>query len=624
MLIIEKGLAQIEKNTLFTDYYTKWFFFDLVNSGKYKELSDNSLFDISLHIVKSAVHVGNHYVERDMIEKLNVYSTSADKRIICLDRLLQYQIRNNTSLIENTINEINALLDTIIDDEKRVSYLLKIAVAYFYLGKNKIGLESMKKIMNDYFDIIQASQQLKTEYSHNLGLFAHDLDKNMSVIENAQTSIEGYKKSGDEYSLLISKINLYDGYMGYGDLVKANNVIFDLDSKISSKTSLQVQDIHYICKANFLLTAGKVMTALYYYEKGITIASQISHKWDETYGKIWRELALSYYGEKNAFDNLKAIFFQLDEDNRFLKSLAGAFYYLSGYILKVDKFDDESLIAKYVTSSEFNGHIVIMQMVIDLLGIKSDISIKPELIVRHMIDCEGIKGGFTIVNDFLNAHEELDYLTESWAKKHLYGINNYRQTEKTRLLQNLDDSFCVKSFNCSTCQAMCCYDGVYVSAKEEKRIKRFVIEHKEFFQDLPETLFEYSNWMGVVEGRKTKTKDFHYSNPEYPKHFNDTRCVFALDNGACSLQVVATKLGLHPWSVKPQSCWLFPLDVDENGDVLPPPANKEKDPNYIKGVYEGYVSALPCGQCNSTGADWRETYINEIEYFYFRKELMNK
>lgn len=160
-----------------------------------------------------------------------------------------------------------------------------------------------------------------------------------------------------------------------------------------------------------------------------------------------------------------------------------------------------------------------------------------------------------------------------------------------------------------SCEAVCCYDGVYLTAEEERAIRALVRAEPEFFAFLPRVFFRqggdrHSRW------RKTETRPWRYRSR--PAHFADTRCVFALDDGRCSLQALAAARGEHPWRWKPTACWLHPLRLSAEG-VLPPPADPADDPDRAPG-YPGYITSTPCGAHREDGRPWPEALSAELAW----------
>ena len=150
--------------------------------------------------------------------------------------------------------------------------------------------------------------------------------------------------------------------------------------------------------------------------------------------------------------------------------------------------------------------------------------------------------------------------------------------------------------DCSGCESVCCYDGVSLTFNEVMKIKQFVEDNKAYFHFLPE---EY------VVGNRTITREQKY-NDNYPDTLPKTRCIFGLENGACSLQSRSIELGLHPWEFKPVPCWLFPLRVETDTLIFPfTRSNRE---------YEEFIRCFPCWK-KKTRKEWRKFMQEEIDNF---------
>jgi hypothetical protein len=191
-------------------------------------------------------------------------------------------------------------------------------------------------------------------------------------------------------------------------------------------------------------------------------------------------------------------------------------------------------------------------------------------------------------------------------------VNDIENLEKG-LFDGLTSNPLLRKCDISKCEAMCCYDGVYLQDDEEVTIVQFVEQNKELFTHLPEDYIVNGNWKDLVSGRKTAVRSHKYFNDNFPSHFEQTRCVFALNTGECSLQRVATDLNLHPWKVKPKTCWSFP-NLSENPVPLAPPTIDESDPYAVDASYPGYVKFVSCGQARLEGDPWFKVCKQEILY----------
>jgi hypothetical protein len=160
---------------------------------------------------------------------------------------------------------------------------------------------------------------------------------------------------------------------------------------------------------------------------------------------------------------------------------------------------------------------------------------------------------------------------------------------------------------------MCCYDGVFLRTGEEARLAATVDAHPAFFAFLPRPFVVDGVWQDRIRGRKTAVRPHAYRGPAYPPHFARTRCVFALADGRCSLQVLAVRLGEEPWARKPRVCWLHPLREGPAGP-LPPPVDSRDDPDRREPDYPGFVTWTACGRHRPDGLPWRDALAPELAY----------
>src|SRR5258708_1957514 len=118
----------------------------------------------------------------------------------------------------------------------------------------------------------------------------------------------------------------------------------------------------------------------------------------------------------------------------------------------------------------------------------------------------------------------------------------------------------------NTCRGMCCYGGVSVDDSTAAVVQQLATERASDFRgiglELPETVVAPTEWHRIA-GNITalKPRPFRSLVENYPAHFDETACVFLLEDARCGLQVLADRDGKHPWHYKPFSCWLLPLKI---------------------------------------------------------------
>ena len=166
----------------------------------------------------------------------------------------------------------------------------------------------------------------------------------------------------------------------------------------------------------------------------------------------------------------------------------------------------------------------------------------------------------------------------------------------------------------SDCHGMCCYDGVYLDAPTEAAIEVIAQARRLAFQDmgldLPDAVVVDGTVGGVRCGRKTATRPWTPDVADFPSHFNQTCCVFRLDDGRCGLQVLAVRDGVHPWSYKPASCWLFPITIHSGTIRI---FDEASDPSRYE-AYAGFVAYTGCGRTCANGQLAAEVLGDELRY----------
>jgi hypothetical protein len=188
--------------------------------------------------------------------------------------------------------------------------------------------------------------------------------------------------------------------------------------------------------------------------------------------------------------------------------------------------------------------------------------------------------------------------------------------EKCALMSVDAQSFARPLARCTLadCRGMCCYDGVYLDAPTEAAIDLIARARRPAFQDmgldLPGTVVVDGFVGGVLAGRKTATRPWTPDVADFPTHFNRTCCVFHLDDGRCGLQVLAVGDGLHPWSYKPPSCWLFPITIHSGTIRI---FDEASDPSRYH-AYAGFVAYTRCGATCDTGQPAAQVLADELRY----------
>ena len=134
------------------------------------------------------------------------------------------------------------------------------------------------------------------------------------------------------------------------------------------------------------------------------------------------------------------------------------------------------------------------------------------------------------------------------------------------------------------CFGMCCSLHVGITSQEKKIYEDLVKNKKHLFDSinikLPEKIiatdternifFIYKKHRGfkqllnIILKMLSSSDKFSILNINLFRDFSHT-CVFAMPDGACSLQKIAELEGKHPWFYKPINCWKYPLKINSNG-----------------------------------------------------------
>lgn len=392
--------------------------------------------------------------------------------------------------------------------------------------------------------------------------------ENKGCLVDSQVNNERYDELKDNFNDLLLRIKISNAYLEVGQLEKAeDNVkfVYNLTKKFKLK---EIHTIAAICYGNVLCRMGKLSEAFIYYEEGIFLAKQLGRQRDKLYGQICRALALAEFGDVTAYEKL--LCYKEESQNKGyddLVSLASCFALIAGVLLrnKLEISEEDVFNLLECVNISFSELIVQAIAASGFLVDKEVINPYISYFIDSLLMCKGVHGKSEIVEIFyekyrtsINEFSGKEEYVKQWIDQYVTPVKRYRE----KLYKELAKSFSCEPrlcFDCSLCEAFCCYDGVYIDEEEEERIKEFVNEYRDKFTHLPEEFIVDGNWRDIVVGRKTATKPHIYQEEEYPNHFEQTRCVFVLPNNECSLQRVATDLDYHPWKFKPKSCWMFPI-----------------------------------------------------------------
>lgn len=611
-----KHVDEIEND----EYLSKYAYTHLRDAKQWVNLDYQQKKSLLLSCISASDKFGNLYYEN---QYLNLYKDELEEDVPFLMAELHYLQKTDSIEVESVVERLIEISTDCVDEKLRFKAMVNAAMGLFYIGRDERSFELLTSMQSEYEKKFKSDDKYAAMYAHALSLPSHDFDYNEKAVEASSASARMHHMQGNNYKYFVALVNKFDALMGCGKIYDAFATAMTVFRLNEEKYFVHIDDILQICYANLLQTTGRIMEALSYYEKGIAIGKRI-HKWDYLYGSIWRELAIARFGDRSCLRRLESyIALASEADYKYLVSLGNCFYILSVYLLNIDINNSRELQGKVkkgfdkVLSCGYQGHVaqVKASAYIRDWGGWLDYSLEFEDIMLSLENCQGVKGCPDIINTFLDLQKG-DNKSRLWKEKYLMELIRYKKSYYDNIISNLAVEPLLQMPNCKACEAKCCYDGAYLEKKEAGYIENFVTNHLERFENLQQDFIVQGTWAGLEHLKKTATKAFDYKG-FFPQHFNKTRCVFCNDEGLCLLQVVATDLQMHPWSVKPRACWSFPIHGVRDGNIIPPPKMDEPDPNNVGPDYPGYVTCLPCGKAQMQGKSWRELYKNEIEYYVF-------
>ncbi|OCA87806.1 hypothetical protein A8F94_08155 [Bacillus sp. FJAT-27225] len=553
---------------------------------------------------------------------IGLYSEEKDLAISKKPEKLLYQSRfklrcsHTKQAIQLAIEAVNLTKNRPADYFSYQCYE-QLVKAYFYAGENLIGINLLNQMERKFESFLRRNEKIKSSFEHNISLLCHNIDLNERVVHSSRNAKESYGLLNDKYNSMLSSVNLADALMAIGKLKEAEEEIQNVYNSAKETNWKHAHNIAAICYANILYCQGRISEALNFYEEGILLSKEINHNWDILYGRIWRELCLSEFGNSSDIEKLNKLIAECEQSGyEYLSSLARCFAVIINF--KINRKFNLDDYKKYVNPQLTPGlYAQIIAIEILLNNDKAILTEKIEELLNITLDCQGVKGDILLLITAIDKHLKLvkDENTKikysNWKTKYANSIVDYIK-EVNSNIESRYSSINTKIKKCSgNCGATCCYDGVYLNKGEEENIKKFILEFPTYFNHLPKEYIIDGNWNNLVSGRKTNTRPHHYTVPGYPKHFENTRCVFAYDNGLCSLQIAAVENDLHPWKYKPKACWVFPLNII-NGQIVGPPEKDQVDPDYFDENYPGYTKFVQCGKDDNCGIPWYTAYKQEI------------
>lgn len=582
--------------------------------------------------LEAALHCGEKQQEVEFLTKLRALVTSnivhQKTKNIYLYYEISYLTRTNATKSITIVNELRENIHGNYEPEYFKYYLICVR-ALFYADYCYEALAILKEVEEHYQTLLGHDDYSYSSFYHTAGLVYHNMDMNEEICKVAERTIEGYQLKHDFYDVYVEQVNYADALMAVGKLIESEEILRKVYRQSKSSPYVQAYNISNICYANTLACLGKTSVALSFYEEAYQTNVKIEHEWDSLYGDIWRCLALADFHDPTSIQLLIEYEAQARElGYDYLVNLSVAFKLLAiyrlGVKLPIEEFEQElgKLSLENVPGLRLQG-ICVYYLIYGEAETKKEWI---QEVSQALSLCTGVKGRPQVIKQLYELRsglfeesqkESIEHWIERYVAPYLY---DFMEVER-KLEAMFPTKPLLKPCDMSVCKGYCCYDGVYISDEEEKKLRRFIKKHGNEFPGRVNDYFMTSSWMSIEHERKTAVVECQYPE-DFPSHFNQTKCIFEDENGLCRLQCVATREGLHPWAIKPKACWLFPMDI-KNKMVSPPPCKGGKDRDYVDESYPGYITFLHCGKDCEEGTSWVTVFKQEILYYLYQKNLLD-
>ena len=512
------------------------------------------------------------------------------------------------------------ILDRVISNQQEPLWKFKATIqkAYtlWFTGRPEHALTALRNAE----EIYEANHPLlslkKVQLDHTACLILHDMEKSNQVAVRSQRCIKHYDGEQKKYETLIAQVNFADALWAAGKTKQADRLLLRVYNSSIELELPHVEDISAICYANVLSSRGETEKALEFYQSGVELAQKISHVWDYLYGSIYMALCRFEIGHTDFAEFLKELNIEEISQYQYLSALRASCIKIAE-IIKNEKHEIHN--DSYDWLSYDNAQFPILE----LYKNANELSLLPKNsppkyetltgFTTALSKCEGVKIRplliFEVLERVLKTHAS--YLDDNQLEFLLRWQQRYFPISNNMDVQKLPKKF--SSCDFTKCEARCCYDGVYLQEGEEHKINELVKNNPSYFIHLSPDFIVDGHWGGKFKGRKTAVRPFEYKSPDFPTHYNKSRCVFCTEIGACSLESYSREHTDWKWTYKPITCRIHPVALSKDHNAAPPPTNIDEDECDTGLNYPGYTIFSPCGQSRNKGTQWEELFEDEIK-----------
>jgi tetratricopeptide (TPR) repeat protein len=467
----------------------------------------------------------------------------------------------------DTKGACSVLREYLVSDTENFDVSSRLLMYLAQIGHHAEAEAIAVNLSSAHAELLASDLLKRASFLHHRYFLFHELDQNDDAVAAGHFIRDAYSKSHLNYDALIAAVNLGDALWATGKSDEAIEILNSAHLKGQELGFAQVENIAAICLANVLSSVGSNQAATVFYVQGIALSTAIDHRWDLIYGQAYQALHDIEMGR--AFgDILPAIrIAALEAGFEYLAALVDSHVCIGSFTSLIDpdllqESMSRGLKSPFPASRLYALSAMLRTQLVD--GCLPDTS-KVREWIQTLETVQGIKGRLGVIARTADWLVQAGVLAEDdqlrvakWTDRYIstslvdfyrgrYTISMMTQSTQATLPADKTSQPSVKLRVCNLneCEARCCYDGVYLEDGEESKIRDIVASAPELFVDLPQDFIVDGSWGDQVSGRKTATKPYDFKSPDFPVHFNRTRCVFCSADHKCSSNVILKVRVLH-------------------------------------------------------------------------------
>jgi len=339
---------------------------------------------------------------------------------------------------------------------------------------------------------------------------AATVDRNGYIVRKATKMAIHQDIIKDQATASELRTLVLDAQIGSGSMGAAASSIFRLNPMIAALENDSLTAKFLLAKGNFMQMQGHIIEALELYQTAMEKAFGIADEQIFLNIRIWREMGLLRFFEPTALKHIDQLLAKLgNEPSSWEKSMLAAHYAIGCWRLNIPLELDQYRYLSILVDADFPGPTALFLIASVMLDRIQPDPLELNRIMKLVVRTQGIKGDVMIIEDFHKAYKETLIPLESyqqftrWMERYFNPLKLRFDHEEKSLFDHLPDTPKMSPSSCLNCDNRCCYDGVYVTYAEEKRIRDYIGAHKDEFSHVPENFLEKGEWEFLFGGNRT-------------------------------------------------------------------------------------------------------------------------